>query len=529
MPASHASTEWALARNAMQYDLQPYASHAFAQTAPMRLGAIAALFGLTPPPVASARVLDLGCSSGGNILPLAEQAPQGDYHGVDISRVQIAAGRARVEELGLTNVTLHCQSFTEVPDSIGTFDYIVTHGVYSWVPAPVRAHLMALIGRLLKPDGIAYVSYNVLPGWRLPQALRDTLLTIVPPGLPAGERAARARSALDFIATTADPASSYGAAIREWAERIRTFGDDYIVHEFLEDCNEPCTVADFLAAADTAGLTYLGETDIAPMILDNRDPALAAQLRGMAGDSIGGTEQLLDIVTGRTFRQSLLVHHQAGGSISRSIDSSRVRDLHFIADGSFRYSGGEDGELKTAIDSAGRTVSTTNEAVGRALGLIENAYPASISCSDLVAVAEDGDDRDAREIEDVMLRLVLAGMVTPLIAPVETGSADAARPVARPMARADAARGEESTAGLRHDKVMLDPASRVLLPLLDGTHDTDELIDGLVAAARRDVIDFVRDGNVLADSAAQRDAAAEMLPHLLAGIARAGLLLPEGR
>ena len=49
------------------------------------------------------------------------------------------------------------------------------------------------------------------------------------------------------------------------------------------------------------------------------------------------------------------------------------------------------------------------------------------------------------------------------------------------------------------------------------------------AAARRDVIDFVRDGNVLADSAAQRDAAAEMLPHLLAGIARAGLLLPEGR
>ena len=138
------------------YDDVPYDSYSFPQSHPGNLATIAALFGMEPRSLErGARVLEVGCAGGGNLLPVAAAFPECEFVGVDISPVQIERAREMAEEEKLANVTLHCRGLEglDAPAAGGTFDYIIAHGVYSWVDAAVREELMALCGRLLNPQG----------------------------------------------------------------------------------------------------------------------------------------------------------------------------------------------------------------------------------------------------------------------------------------------------------------------------------------------------------------------------------------
>ena len=120
------------------YDLVPYSSHPFPQTHPDHLAALARLFGLAPPAVGDCRVLELGCASGGNLIPMAEQLPDSELVGVDLSARQIEDGRKALKATGLKNIQLRHASITDVDSTWGKFDYIICHGVYSWVPDEVQ-------------------------------------------------------------------------------------------------------------------------------------------------------------------------------------------------------------------------------------------------------------------------------------------------------------------------------------------------------------------------------------------------------
>src|SRR4051794_35074498 len=112
----------------------PYESVPFPQTQPARLAAVAHVFSLAAPSPRTARVLELGCASGGNLIPLAAHYPEGEFVGVDLSQRQIDEGKARIERLGLKNIRLRQMSLMDLKPKDGTFDYIICHGVYSWVP-----------------------------------------------------------------------------------------------------------------------------------------------------------------------------------------------------------------------------------------------------------------------------------------------------------------------------------------------------------------------------------------------------------
>src|SRR5438876_840414 len=116
------------------YDVVPYSSHPFMQSHPDRLATMATLFGMNPQPIEKCRVLELGCCSGGNLIPMADELPQSEFVGVDYSLRQVEDGRAVIEAVGLKNVVLHYQSIADVGDDFGQFDYIIAHGVFSWVP-----------------------------------------------------------------------------------------------------------------------------------------------------------------------------------------------------------------------------------------------------------------------------------------------------------------------------------------------------------------------------------------------------------
>ena len=165
-----------LSSQANSYDEIPYPAGAHPQTHPDHLAMIGTLFGMEPPSVKSCRVLELGCADGGNLIPMAENLPHAEFVGIDLSQRQVADGCALVEHLGLTNICVSNCSITDVDESFGQFDYILAHGVFSWVPHEVQECIFELCQQLLTPQGIAYISYNTYPGWRMRGMLRDMML-----------------------------------------------------------------------------------------------------------------------------------------------------------------------------------------------------------------------------------------------------------------------------------------------------------------------------------------------------------------
>ena len=124
-------------------------------THPGRLAAIGSLFGLAPPDPAGARVLEVGCGDGANLLPMAARMPGARFTGCDYSALLMGRANEMRRGLGLANVELVEGDLRAVSDSLGTFDYIIAHGFYSWVPADVRDAFLALTSRHLAPGGLS--------------------------------------------------------------------------------------------------------------------------------------------------------------------------------------------------------------------------------------------------------------------------------------------------------------------------------------------------------------------------------------
>src|SRR5207237_10705778 len=115
-------------------------------THPGRLATAATFLGMHPPDVAQCRLLEVGCNDGANLIPMAMSLPSAQFVGCDLSSRAVDAGGRMIAELGLSNIALVEEDLSALSPSYGTFDYIVAHGVYSWVPASVPDALFALDG-----------------------------------------------------------------------------------------------------------------------------------------------------------------------------------------------------------------------------------------------------------------------------------------------------------------------------------------------------------------------------------------------
>lgn len=279
---------------AAAYDNVPYQSNALWKTAPEHLRAVASLFSIDTPAPDCARVLELGCAAGGNIIPFAMRYPHATVVGVDLSSVQIAAGRRAIKATGLQNIKLIQANIADLDKSLGEFDYIICHGVYSWVPEEVRADILRIASECLSPDGVANISYNTYPGWKAKEIIRDAMLLRSEGQTTQQERLAYARGMIDFMHDMATPGSLIKHVMEDHIDTIRHAETYYLVHEFLEVCNNPCYFKDFLAAAKPYGLGYLAEANIMQMFLSNFREQIAEPLRAECGDNQIMLEQLLD-------------------------------------------------------------------------------------------------------------------------------------------------------------------------------------------------------------------------------------------
>jgi SAM-dependent methyltransferase len=458
------------------YTEVPYPGLAFPQTHPDRLALLAVLHGLDPAPPDRARVLEAGCADGLNLVAMAGHSPGLTAAGFDV--VEPALGRAAAADLGLANVALERADMLDARDR-GEFDYVVAHGVYAWVPDAVREALMALIGRSLAPHGVAFVSYNALPGARLRTMLREMAL------LHAGEdagialRLERARELYEFLAPWSENRpDAYGAVLATELERLRRLPRAVLAHDDLGERYDPCGLRDVVAHAARHGLRYLGDAEPAELLADRQPPGVDEQLDAIAEGDRVVWEQYADLLAGRAFRQTLLC--RADAPVDDVVDPRRLTRLWFRATDRAGIGGGEGSDAIEAGTAAGSHPGGSSGAAGNgssgsgAIARLALARPRSLPFGELLGDGEPG------ALAAELWRAFRAGEVELSSAPDRHVTVAGERPDASPVARWQAARGPELTS-LAHDPVRLDdPLGRLLVRLCDGTRDRAALTAALV-------------------------------------------------
>lgn len=518
----------ALERTAADYDATPYTSHAFPLTQPGRLSAIARMFGLDAPDVPTARVLELGCAAGGNLLPMAQRFPQARFLGVDLSGVQVEHGRRRLGRLGLTNIELRHGSITDVGEADGTFDYVICHGVYSWVPEAVREAILRICATRLADNGVAIVSYNVMPGWHLKRIVRDAMLAHTANIADPAQRVGQAKALINFLKDKVAQATPYGNALRTEATFLANQRDDYVLHEFLEAENSPCTVTEFVLAAEKQGASYLAETEIHTMLAETYGEDTAKALRELAGNRLLPLEQYIDILTGRTFRQTILVKTDQARRAQRMLEPIRLMDLNLSGKFHLEPERTDKGAF-VFKDASERTLTTASASVATALEALAARYPATAQPRELIATATRWADQPAAQeaaVLDALFRMVNVGMIDFSTVPVRTGAASAERPIASAFARLDAIEGAAYTASLRHEAVNIDMPMRALLPLLDGSRGRAGLTDAIQRVVGEGGLQLMRDGRPVEGDEARQKAAAEFVEATLKTLESSALLEP---
>src|SRR5262249_7261878 len=287
------------------YDQVPYDARPRYATHPDCLATLARLLGMSPAPVERCRVLELGCSTGGNLLPLAEALPNTTFVGVDLSSRPIETGPQVAAALGLDNLHREARSILDIDPSFGEFDYVICHGVYSWVPAEVRDKLLSVCKANLAPQGVAYVSYNTYPGWYLRAGVRD-LMHFHTGGVDEPEaKVGQARAILDFtLESTPDADGPWGKILRDEADLVRAGGGYYVYHEHLESDTPPVYFRQFMEHAQRHRLQFLGEAQLHTSL--SVYPAEVQQTLRRISPDLFHLEQYLDFLTNRAFRRTLL-------------------------------------------------------------------------------------------------------------------------------------------------------------------------------------------------------------------------------
>ena len=474
------------------YDEVPYPSLSFAQTHPDRLATIATLLGLQPAPLTHCRVLEVGCASGGNLLPMAQELPGSEFIGLDISQAQIAAGQAAVQSLGLRNLTLKQMDILDVSAELGQFDYIIAHGIYSWVPPEVRDKLMQLCHDLLAPQGVAYISYNCYPGWHMMGIIRDAMLYRTRNTNDPSQRAAQAREMLNFMAESV-PAenSAFGAFLSSYThflqgelKGVSARGDAFLLHDELERVNDPVYFAQFAQHASQHGLQYLAEADFADVFPKGFSDAAMQTLQHLAHDIVE-MEQYLDYLRSRMFRQTLLCHAEL--PINRTLSVSQLNRL-WVASQAKPVN--EKPNLREVVNeqfraTTGATLTTDHPVSKAALLYLTEIYPRAASTGELLAVARNAVDapdekvtEDATTLQANLLKAyTYSARLVELHTYMPAFTQDVSPcPIASPAARM-AAQESAIVTNAWHERVHLTPLQQQMLLLLDGTRDVQMLAE----------------------------------------------------
>lgn len=383
------------------YNHIPYQSAPITQTQLSHLAALGLLHGLQTAAPECCRVLEIGCAEANNLIPMAYRWPESQFVGIDLSSVQIESGRTLIERLQLKNIDLIAKNILDCDaPSLGQFDYIIVHGVYSWVPRLVQKHILQLIQACLSSQGLAYISYNTYPGWHSQKVLRDALrfycqanddeeLMLALPH--AAETFAKKQNHLEDAVAYFKHffQESPNTFAQHYAKELNDFDNHhaaYIYHEYLESHNQPLYFKDFVQHLRPYALQYVCDTYLpvdTPFLFGKKVRKLLEPFE----DRIERL-QYLDFLLNQRFRRSLICHQKI--SIRENFSPLELTQLAFRGRLRSRFTANLKSQRKQRFYHYhdAKYATTLKHPVSKAVvQILTERYPSSIAYADLLQQA----------------------------------------------------------------------------------------------------------------------------------------------
>jgi methyltransferase-like protein len=474
------------------YDEVLYPAGVYPQTHPNRLATIGLLRGMRPARVNRCRVLELGCGVASNLIAMAFHLPESEFVGLDQARRPISGGQAFIASLRLKNIYLHSVDISGATrEQFGLFDFIIAHGVYSWVPQPVRERILAICREMLQPEGIAYISYNAYPGNHLRDLVRGMMqfhtIGIDDPTAKTGQ----ARGLLKILAESKSKPDYYVSAIQAQFDRLTGYADEPFFHDDLSEVNQPFYFHQFMSEAERHGLQFVGEARANDLDLDRFTPAIPKMMDQLRGAPEIVREQYKDFIRGCAFRETILCHQEV--ELAPDLLPEGIEEVYALCDA--RPVPEENGTQALFRRLSGAEAATKNPLIAAALKFICSEWPCAVPFEAVRAAAKAGAAGETSTSPEKNLRELLTGALASLyrsgflhlnVEPFKCTNKVSEFPSTSELVRLQLETGSSATNLLHVLMKFPDPLSRRLVHLLDGTRDQPMLV--------RELAEFVKSG-----------------------------------
>lgn len=447
-----------MAQDGTAYDEVRYPAALYPTTHPDHLAALCRLHGLDSPDPARARVLEVAGGDGVNLIAMAAAHPEADYFSFDLSARAVERGQSLVQASGLGNIRIEVGDILDAAETMDeTFDYVIVHGLYSWVPEIVREATLKLVGRVLSPNGAALISYNAQPGGYMRQAIRDMMRYQLAGMDDPAERLRHAQAILADFIQPREGDSAAMAGLRSVATPMSRKNEGSLFHDELGEAYAPQALHEVVAAAGQHGLAFLN--DATPSVLYDGLPG-----EDMPDDRVVFIAQVDDYRSLTFFHQTVFVRQ--GRQPLRRFEPDCLRNLH-------------------AATSAQRTGETTFQ-----LGEAEFEIEAGPLADFIEVLGQSTPDRlpldrfaGSMDAYLAILRLFQRGVISLHAMPYSGVIVAGSHPRISGLARAQIELGLINLYTLDHRMVAFrDPGPRAFLALLDGTRDMARLADDWAAS-----------------------------------------------
>lgn len=471
--------------NDFSYDTIPYQSNFQPQIYPDRMATLATILDMKPAAVDRCRYLELGCGDGSNLIAFAFALPDSEFTGVDLSVKHIETANRAVKSLGLKNIKfLHLDVMKMSREEYGQFDYIAAHGFFSWVPDVVRQKVLSLYSEMLMPQGVGYMSYNVLPGGYLRRMISEMMLyhtRKVPVSL---EKVKEGLSILGFLRDSTPKNDYYQTILKNEINHVLEHDAPSILHDELGEINQPFYFHEFAALAAENDLQYLCEAEYYTMPMHEYPPQTKQALDSF-GDDIIRREQYIDFLRCRRFRQTLLCH--ADVNIKRDVEPQKLREFYIASaftpvDQNADLKNNEPEAFRFPSGAVAKLEHSLTKVVLARLGEI---WTDSIKFDELLdsarqeleshGVESDDWEREIYTTCSILLELYSTGMVQLHVHQPKFTREISEFPLASPLARWQLGFGDRVTTLQMNQVEIGDTFSRHLLQMLDGTRSRLDL------------------------------------------------------
>jgi SAM-dependent methyltransferase len=278
-----------------------YTAHFYRETAPSHMAFAALCIGRSPGRTFKpTRMLELGFGQGFGLALLAAANPDFSFEGYDFNPEHVAHARRLIEGAKLSNITVEETGFEEAAARNGAndVDVIALHGIFSWVSRQAQDAIVDILRQRLQPDGLAYISYNCMPGWAALAPIRQFMVAVKRRNPGSSER--QLSLALDLILKLKQGNAAFFAAnpmAAQHLEAMLKMDRVYLAHEYLDEHWDLFQFSEVAARLSEAKLAFVASAtltenldayavpkDVQPLVAQASDPIMRETLRDFAGN-----------------------------------------------------------------------------------------------------------------------------------------------------------------------------------------------------------------------------------------------------